>query len=274
MTLDLAALPQAKSRRRKGVASAAARGRAFIYVRCSTEAQVDETGTLDSQEAACRALCSARAFDVAAVYVDAGESGGKLERPALTAMRAAVAAGDGSVVVVYALDRLSRSQRDTLALLDEFESAGAGLMAASQSFDTASPAGKALLGMLAVFAELQRDEIRARTRRALAAKSARGEAVGRTPFGLVRDGSGFARCSTTWPTVERILRERASGVTCEAIAASLNADHVPTATAAKGERRGLVDGPGQWSYGQVAKLCRNPRILNAASQPAAVGEAA
>ena len=125
---------------------------------------------MGSQEAACRALCAARGLEVAGVHVDAGQSGGKLERPALTELRARVAAGEVAVVVVYALDRLSRSQAHTLALLEEFEQAGAGLAAASQPFDSTSASGRALLGMLAVFSELQRAEIRNRTKQALAAK--------------------------------------------------------------------------------------------------------
>jgi site-specific DNA recombinase len=202
---------------------------------------------------------------VAGVWTDAGASGGTLDRPGLTALRAAVAAGEVAVVVVYAVDRLSRRQADTLSLLAEFEAAGAGLAAASQAFDTTTPTGLAMLGMLSVFAELQRSEIRERTTTALRAKAARGEATGRAPLGLVRDGPGFERDPATWAIVERILRERGEGRACEAIAADLNADGVPTATAQRGERRGLVAGPGQWHAAAVARLCRNPHIRRAAA---------
>jgi site-specific DNA recombinase len=77
------------------------------------------------------------------VFTDAGASGGTLERPALAELRKCVAAGEVAVVVVYAVDRLSRSQADTLALLGELEAHGAGLAAASQPFDTTTPAGRA-----------------------------------------------------------------------------------------------------------------------------------
>jgi len=238
-----------------------------VYVRVSTAEQADpglNGGSLDSQEARCRALCEARGLDVAGVYVDAGQSGGTLDRPALADLRAAVAAGEYAVVVVYAVDRLSRSQADTLALLREFEDHGAGLMAASQDFDTTSPTGRAMLGMLAAFAELQRAEIRERTRVKLRQKAARGEAVSRPAFGLVRDGAGFARDPETWPTVSRILRERAAGASCQKIADDLNAENAPTPTAVRGEARGLVKGPGKWHAATVAKLCRNPHVLRAA----------
>jgi DNA invertase Pin-like site-specific DNA recombinase len=180
-----------------------------------------------------------------------------------------VKAGEVAVVVVYAVDRLSRRQADTLALLEEFEQHGAGLAAASQPFDTTTPAGRAMLGMLAVFAELQRAEIKERTRVALAKRKANGLAVSRSAFGLVREGEGFARDPKTWPTVARILNERSERRSCQSIADGLNADAVPTPTAARPqEARGLVTGPGRWHAATVAKLCRNPNVLAAARQAA------
>lgn len=240
-------------------------------MRVSTAEQADaglNGGSLESQEARCRALCEARGLAVARVFTDAGESGGTLKRPGLDALRAAVEAGEVAVVVVYAVDRLSRSQADTLALLRELEGHGAGLTAASQDFDTTSPTGRAMLGMLAVFAELQRAEIRERTKAKLRAKRAKGEAVSRPAFGLVRAGAGFARDPATWPTVARILRERSEGRSCQFIADGLNADGVLTPTAARPQQanRGLVQGPGRWHAATVAKLCRNPSILRLAGE--------
>lgn len=266
--MNLSHIPEPRKRRRKGAAAPRAEGRAAIYVRVSTAEQADpglNGGSLESQEARCRAQCEARGLEVVRVFTDAGQSGGTLERPELAKLRACVRAGDAAVVVVYAVDRLSRSQADTLALLGEFEEAGAGLTAASQPFDTTTPAGRAMLGMLAVFAELQRAEIRERTRMALGSKRSRGEAVGRTALGLVRDGAGFARDPETWPTVARILSERSGKVSCQAIADGLNRDSVPTATASRPGKRGLVNGPGQWHAATVATLCRNPHILAAAT---------
>lgn len=265
--MNLTGIPEPRRRRRKGTVAPTAQGKAAVYVRVSTSEQSDpglNGGSLESQEAACRALCVARGLEVVRVFTDAGASGGTLERAALAELRQAVRAGEVSVVVVYAVDRLSRRQSDTLGLLEEFEAAGAGLAAASQPFDTTTPAGRAMLGMLAVFAELQRAEIRERTRVALAAKRARGEAVGRSPFGLMRDGAGFTRDPATWATVERILRERSAGASCQRIADDLNTTGVPTPTASRGEHRGLVQGPGSWHAATVAGLCRNPNIRRAA----------
>ncbi len=266
--MNLSAIPEPRKRRRRGVVAPTAEGRAAVYVRVSTAEQVDpglNGGSLESQEARCRALCAARGLAVVRVFIDAGQSGGTLERPALTELRTAVAAGEVAAVVVFAVDRLSRRQADTIALLEEFEAAGAGLAAASQDFDTTTPTGRAMLGMLAVFAELQRAEIRERTRTALARKRARGEAVSRPAFGLAREGAGFAADPATWPVVARILRERGQGASCQTIADALNAERVPTATAQSGGRRGLIDGPGRWHAATVAKLCRNPAVLAVAA---------
>lgn len=265
--IDVTAIPRPRVRRKRGATAPGAEGRAALYLRVSTAEQADpglNGGSLESQESRCRALCAARGLDVAHVITDGGASGGTLERPGLSEIRAIVARGEVAVVVVYSVDRLSRSQADTLALLHEFEQHGAGLMAASQDFDTTSPTGRAMLGMLAVFAELQRAEIRERTKAKLRSKRGRGEAVSRPAFGLVRSGPGFARDPETWPVVARILGERACGRTCQAIADALNADGVPTSTAERNGRRGLVQGPGRWHAASVARLARNPYILKLA----------
>lgn len=263
--MNLAAIPKPRQRRKRGGARPGAESKAAIYLRVSTTAQVEESGSLDSQEAASRALCQARGWTVAEVFSDPGQSGGHLDRPGLTALRSAVREGEVSAVVVYSLDRLSRSQKETLILLDEFAEGGAGLAAASQTFDTVSPTGRAMLGMLSVFAELQRAEIRERTKQALHAKAAAGEAVGRTPFGLRRNGPGFEVHPDEWPVVARILAERSAGRTCQRIADGLNGDGVPTATGFRRERRGQITQAGSWHAAAVARICRNPHIHRAAA---------
>jgi site-specific DNA recombinase len=262
--MEVGSIPAARTRRKRGVVSAKAQGVAGIYLRVSRDSQADDGGSLESQESRCRALCEARGLTVGRVYVDAGHSGGTTDRPALTDLRADVAAGRVAVVVVYAVDRLSRMQAHLHGLLAEFESHGSGLTSASQDFDTTSPVGRAMLGMLGIFGELQREEIRARTKAALQAKHERGEATNRTPLGLARDGKVFVKDPDTWPIVERILTQRSEGASCQAIADTLNGDGVPTATALRGQARGLVSGPGKWHAASVANLCRNPNILRIA----------
>jgi site-specific DNA recombinase len=262
--VNVSGIPAARKRRRKGEVPEAVAGVAGVYLRVSSDAQAEDRKSLASQEKACREACERKGLTVGRVFMDDGQSGGTLDRPAMTELRAAVAAGEVSAVVAFAIDRVSRRQSDLYALLEEFGSHNAGLVSATQEFDTTTPVGRAMLGMLGIFAELQREDIKARTRTALAAKKARGEAIGRTPFGLMREGAGFVKHPDEWPTVGRILTERGDGSSCQRIADGLNADGVPTATAMRGERRGKVTGPGRWHAAAVASLCRNEAVIRVA----------
>jgi site-specific DNA recombinase len=252
--VNLGAIPPARKRRRKGDTAPRAVGKAALYLRVSVEELNGDS--IASQEAACRAECAKRDLTVAGVFVDRGFSAGTIERPALTELRTAVAAGKVAAVVVYAVDRLSRRQADTLGLLEEFAGHGVGIWSASQDFETATSTGKAMLGFLAIFAELQREEIRSRTKRALHAKMERGEAVGRTPFGVrieARDGRKYYASAEHWPTVRGILDERQGGASCQKIANRLNAEGVLTPS----ER-------GKWSAATVARLCRSRAVRSVA----------
>src|SRR3954451_22261371 len=97
--IALSAIPRPRERRRKGVVSGQAKGKAAIYLRVSTEEQAEDGNSLESQEARCRALCEARGLTIVDTYLDAGYSGGTLERPDLIALRGAVKAGTTGVVV-------------------------------------------------------------------------------------------------------------------------------------------------------------------------------
>jgi site-specific DNA recombinase len=265
------AIPAPRNRRRKGSAAPGAVGMAAIYIRVSVDEQIESGngGSLESQEAACRAECAKRELEVVAVFRDNGFSGGTLQRPGLNELRATVKAGKVAAVVVYAVDRLSRRQADTLALLEEFKHYGAGLWSASQDFETATGTGKAMVGFLAIFAELQREEIRSRTKRALQMKMARGEAVGRTPFGVkieLRHGRKRYAPAETWPIVRDILDQRQGGASCQKIADGLNAAGVLTPTGHRIKAggkvgRGPVRGAGKWSAATVAGLCSSRAVL-------------
>lgn len=104
-------------------------------------------------------------------------SGGRWERPELHRMLDQLRAGD--VVVVWKLDRLSRSLKDLLHILDKVSDAGAGFRSLTEEIDTTTAAGRMLLQMLGAFAEFEREMIRERTRAGLAAARARGRVGGR-----------------------------------------------------------------------------------------------
>lgn len=137
--------------------------RVLIYVRVSTQEQAKEGYSIEEQIERLKMYCAAHDWIVIKIYTDAGYSGGNTDRPALKSMIADIKAGIGDTVLVYKLDRLSRSQKDTLTLIeDEFMARDVGFMSMSENFDTSSPFGRAMIGILAVFAQLEREQIKER----------------------------------------------------------------------------------------------------------------
>lgn len=129
------------------------------YVRVSTENQL-ENYSIDEQTQRLEAYCAAKGWKLVHTYIDGGYSGGNTDRPALKQMLQSIAEGHVDAVVVYKLDRLSRSQKDTLTLIeDEFLSHGTDFVSINENFDTSTPFGRAMIGILSVFAQLEKDQI-------------------------------------------------------------------------------------------------------------------
>jgi DNA invertase Pin-like site-specific DNA recombinase len=106
-------------------------------------------------------------------------SGGRWDRPELHKLLDQLRAGD--VLVVWKLDRLSRSLKDLLHLLDGLNTKGAGFMSITEHIDTTTPAGRMMLQMVGAFAEFEREMIRERTRAGLETARAQGRVGGRKP---------------------------------------------------------------------------------------------
>lgn len=134
-----------------------------LYCRVSTQEQAAEGYSIDEQLERLKKYCEAMGWKAFKPFVDAGFSGGNTNRPALQDMIAAIQAGKIEKVVVYKLDRLSRSQLDTLYLIERvFLANGVDFISMTENFDTSSPFGKAMMGILAVFAQLEREQIKER----------------------------------------------------------------------------------------------------------------
>ena len=119
-----------------------------------------------------------RAAGAERVFADQA-SGGRWERPALHRMLDQLRSDD--VVVVWKLDRLSRSLKDLLHIMERIEEAGAGFRSVTEAIDTTTPAGRMLMQMVGSFAEFERAMIRERTRAGLVAARAQGRVGGRRP---------------------------------------------------------------------------------------------
>ena len=116
------------------------------------------------------------------VYRDHGQSGAKESRPALDALLTDLRRHRIDVVMVYSLDRLARSLKNLLALVEEFAALGVDLCAAKQAIDTASPAGRLTYQVLGAVAEFEREMLRDRVKSGLAHARRSGRRLGRPPL--------------------------------------------------------------------------------------------
>lgn len=135
-----------------------------LYCRVSTEEQA-QGFSIDHQKERMTAYCVSQGWLDYDLYVDEGFTGTNLNRPHLRRLIQHIRERKIQVVLVYKLDRLSRRQKDVLHLLEDiFEPLAVGFRSVTEPFDTSTPFGKAMIGMLAVFAQLERDTIIERTR--------------------------------------------------------------------------------------------------------------
>lgn len=167
--------------------------RAAVYVRVSTQEQAREGYSVEAQRRVCLEFCERRRWTVADTYADDGFSAKDTKRPALQRLLADARQRRFAAVVVWKLDRFTRRQRDCLNLIQgELEPYGVGFISATQDFDTTTSAGRAMLGMLAVFAELERDQLIERVRFAIAEQVRQGKwAGGQPPLGYRVGAEGF-----------------------------------------------------------------------------------
>ena len=157
--------------------------RCAIYTRKSTEHNLDlEFNSLDAQREACEAYIKSQAHEgwrlVPDHYDDGGVSGASLDRPALQTLLADVRTGKINTVVVYKVDRLTRSLADFAKLVELFDQYGVSFVSITQSFNTTSSMGRLTLNVLLSFAQFEREVIGERVRDKIAASKRRGIWVG------------------------------------------------------------------------------------------------
>jgi DNA invertase Pin-like site-specific DNA recombinase len=182
--------------------------RVALYARVSTDKQSTENQLRELREAADR-MC----WDVVGEYVDHGISGAKSrkDRPRLDALLKGVARKEFDIVAAWSVDRLGRSVIDLVELLQELHSMGVDLYLHQQGINTTTPAGKALFGMMGVFAEFERGMIRERVNAGIARARKNG----------TKSGNPIGRPTVADDVEERIRALRAEGVGMVKIAKKL-----------------------------------------------------
>ena len=168
--------------------------RCAIYTRKSSEEGLEQAfNSLDAQREACEAYARSQQHEgwtvLAGHYDDGGFSGGTLERPALQRLLADIRAGKVDLVLVYKVDRLTRSLADFAKIVEVFDAHGASFVSVTQHFNTATSMGRLTLNMLLSFAQFEREVAGERIRDKIAASKRKGMWMGGTvPFGYrVRD---------------------------------------------------------------------------------------
>jgi site-specific DNA recombinase len=170
-----------KARPRNVPGDAVETKRCAIYTRKSTSVGLDQDfNSLDAQREACIAYVARQPgwTLIDAAYDDGGFTGANVERPAFQRLLADIDAGQIDVVVVYKVDRLSRSLLDFAQMMERFNVAGTSFVSVTQNFSTADAMGRLTLNMLMSFAEFEREMISERTRDKISASRRKGKWTG------------------------------------------------------------------------------------------------
>jgi DNA invertase Pin-like site-specific DNA recombinase len=212
------------------MASSQARLRCAIYTRKSTEEGLDQSfNSLDAQREACAAYVLSQQHEGwtlhPELYDDGGYSGGNMARPALRQLLDDVKAGRIDVVVVYKIDRLTRSLADFAKIVEVLDGAGASFVSVTQAFNTTNSMGRLTLNVLLSFAQFEREVIAERIRDKVAASKARGMWMGGTvPLGYRVDNRKLVVVPDEAATVRAIMERYVRSGSVRDLLVELNRD--------------------------------------------------
>ncbi len=226
-----------------------------IYGRQSLDKK--DSISIETQIAHCAGMTGGGEYRV---YIDKGFSGKNMARPQFQKMMDDIARGSVDCVVVYKLDRLSRSLLDFATMMDTFASYQVSFLSSKENFDTSTPIGKAMLNILMVFAQLERETIQMRVTDAFYARHERGAYDGKAPYGYkkckVLCGGKHACSIEPHDTAASIVRElfetyARGAVSLGGYAKELNARGVPSPAG------------GAWDSCKLSRIMSNPIYVKA-----------
>ena len=236
--------------------------RCAIYTRKSSEEGLEQDfNSLDAQREACAAYILSQASEgwklLPEFYDDGGLSGGTLDRPGLQRLLDDVRAGRIDIIVVYKVDRLTRSLLDFSKLVEAFDAAGTSFVSVTQSFNTTTSMGRLTLNMLLSFAQFEREVTAERIRDKIAASKARGMWMGGTPpLGYRPEGRSLAIVEDHAATVRDIFARYRRLGNVRLVAEELVAEGIGTPSRINGKGRGY--GGCAFTRGQLYSILRNP----------------
>ncbi len=234
------------------------------YVRCSDEGQaISDFNTLDNQrEIIARhiqtiSMTHGNSWELSRFYEDSGYSGKNTDRPALEALLADVCAGQLDAVVVYKLDRITRSVADFYDLDRMFERYGVALVSVKEQFDTSTPIGRMMRNMALAFAQMERETNAERTRDKMYAEARRGRYLGgQIPYGYRLEDRKFVPDPEEAPAVRMMFEKYAETRSFAATRDFVNAFGFRTRVRTQ---KGRQTGGKFWTIQGIESILQKPR---------------
>lgn len=205
------------------------------YVRVSTGKQGN---SVEAQEVSIRAQASQKGLPLTEVIIDDSEFSGDLDRPGVIRLMQLINARKIGSVIITKLDRLTRSTRDAISLMEMLQKKEVALISIHESLDTETSHGRFFMKMMASFAELEREQIGERTSAVMQSLKSRGLPAGTAPFGWENvnehDGDGnlirrpLRPVETEQNAIARMTELRGSGLSTIKIAGIMNEEGFTT----------------------------------------------
>ena len=236
--------------------------RCAIYTRKSSEEGLEQDfNSLHAQREACEAFIASQSGEgwrlIKTSYDDGGLSGGTMERPALRCLLTDVEQGRVDVIVVYKVDRLTRSLADFAKMVEVFDAHGASFVAVTQQFNTTSSMGRLTLNVLLSFAQFEREVTRERIRDKIAASKKKGMWMGGfVPVGYLKRDRGLVIDEREAETIRLIFRRYTELKSVRLLKQDL--DRRGLVSKIRTGRNGLTMGGKSYSRGKLYKLLSNP----------------
>ena len=203
--------------------------KAYGYARVSTEEQAREGLSLPAQEEKIRAYAVIHNLNLIEIIRDDGYSGKNINRPGLQRLLEMIQSPEPEAVIVWKLDRLTRSTRDLLALVEErFKTGNTRFLSITEQIDTDTAMGKFFLTLMGAMAQMERELISERTSAALSHKKDRGDTLGQVPYGWSRVDNRLVKNADEQEVLKQIKQMRRNGLSFRHIARALNAQNIPT----------------------------------------------
>lgn len=215
-----------------------------LYIRVSTQEQAKEGYSIGEQTERLEKYAQAHGWTVFKKYTDPGYSGANMQRPALKQLIQDAKSHKFEKVIVYKLDRLSRSQKDTLMIIEDILLKNdVDFVSMNENFDTSTPFGKAMIGILAVFAQLEREQIKERMKMGKEARAKEGKfnGGGGIPYGYEYSDGRLIVNDYEAMVIKKIFDLANEGKAAGAIAGALT-------------RAGYKPKKGSWNDSSVRKM--------------------